>query len=573
MDRTLFTIILVSVAFLGLSSCSKSVKNIDIVVTTDTHGNLFSIDPISGQVKKNSLSQVAKLVDSLRKQSQTLLFDNGDLLQGSPEVYYLNYQHQSEIHPIVEIMKTLGYNAMVIGNHDIECGPEIYHKLKHQLSIPWLAANIIDTKRGEPYFKPYHVFRIHGIKIAVLGLTTPGVPQWLPEKLWQGLKFDDMVESARKWMKILRDKEQPDFVIGLFHSGWDATYGNADPSAPYNENASLRVAAEVDGFDLIFLGHDHQTKKFSVINVSGKNVIIIDCGSHALSVGRARLSLNKGTISLDSAWYENISTLPPLQSFDQKFDYLLSHISTWINQPIAYLKGSINTFDALLKPSAYINLIHKVQLVNSNASISLASPFTYHKNFNNDTIRLADVFTLYPYENQLYSVKLSGKEIQQILTESYNRWFNPKFPNEKLLVYEKIDNKVRWSKPPFTFVTAGGVQYTVKFQNNKPIEINNIKLTSGENLLPDKTYMVALNSYMASGGDGYLTDLINLNLEELKRRVISISGKEIRWLIVDYLQTMKTIEADDTQNWRVEPHESWIKTIEHEKVLFFNQQP
>ncbi len=562
---------LLIIAALFLLSCSPEEQKLEIIVTTDVHGQIYARNPINESLKPGSLSKVTYLVDSLRKINRTLLFDNGDLLQGSPEIYYLNYLYKSQIHPMVEIINDVGYDLMVAGNHDIECGPEIYRRLKTELSIPWLAANVLDKETELPYFKPFHIFEISGKRIAVLGLTTPGVPKWLPEKLWAGLHFQDMIEAAAHWMKIIREKEKADFVVGLFHSGWDATYGNADSLAPLNENASLRVAREVDGFDLIFLGHDHQTKIFNISSNSGKQVIIIDCGSHAKTIGRATLTISKKRISIDSAWHQSIQDIGPSASFEQKYQPIFHKITHWINTPLTYLNGELTTFDALIKPSAYLNLIHTVQLSVTDADISIATPFIYNKTFSGQ-LSLANIFDLYPYENQLYTVTLSGSEIKNLLARSYSNWFSPFFPNQGLLRYKTVNGSIRWEKPIFSFVTAGGILYTVYYQTGNPPSIRQIRLANGKPFHDSITYNVVVNSYIASGGGGHLTTDIGLTNEMLKKRTTLANEKEFRWLLAEYLKSNPTYTPDTTQNWKIEPETTWKAQIKEEtKKLSFQR--
>ena len=116
-----------------------------------------------------------------------------------------------------------------------------------------LGANIIDTKTNKPYLQPYAIFRRDGVKIAVLGLLTPAIPNWLNEELWSGLRFEEMVESARKWVKYLKENEHPDIIIGLFHSGLKGGI----VTDKYKEDATLEIAETVPGFDIILYGHDH----------------------------------------------------------------------------------------------------------------------------------------------------------------------------------------------------------------------------------------------------------------------------------------------------------------------------
>lgn len=139
------------------------------------------------------------------------------------------------------MMNFMGYNAGNMGNHDVETGRTVFDRWAGDCRFPILGANIVDTATGETHFKPYEVLERDGVKIVVLGMITPAIPVWLSENLWKGLRFDDMEETARKWMKIIREQEKPDLVIGMFHAGQDAQL----MGGKYRENASVEVACNV----------------------------------------------------------------------------------------------------------------------------------------------------------------------------------------------------------------------------------------------------------------------------------------------------------------------------------------
>lgn len=230
------------------------------IETTDTHGSLFPYDFIEATDVNASLTQVSTYVKQERAKTDqhVILLDNGDILQGQPITNYYNYERDTlEGHILPGVMNYMAYDAGAVGNHDIEPGKPVYDAVKAQFNFPWLAANAIYTPTGEPYFTPYTVIERGGIKIAVLGLITPGIPNWLPESIWPNLDFADMIETARKWVPIIQETEKPDLLVGLFHSGYDYTYGGTTANTNRNENASQLVAQRVPGFDLVFIGHDH----------------------------------------------------------------------------------------------------------------------------------------------------------------------------------------------------------------------------------------------------------------------------------------------------------------------------
>ena len=168
--------------------------------------------------KKNldaSLASAFTYIKQVRKEKDvTILLDNGDNLQGQPEVYYYNFIDTVSPHFCAEVMNYMGYDAGTVGNHDVEAGHAVYDRLVKEYNFPLLAANAVDIKTGKPYFKPYHIIEKEGIKIAVFGLVTPAIPNWLPQELYSGIEFRDMVETAKIWMPVILN-EKPDLVVGL----------------------------------------------------------------------------------------------------------------------------------------------------------------------------------------------------------------------------------------------------------------------------------------------------------------------------------------------------------------------
>ena len=182
-------------------------------------------------------------MDSLRQtyKDNLILLENGDILQGQPTCYYYNYIATKERNVAADVVNYLKYDAQTFGNHDVETGHAVYDKWIKELNCPVIGANIIDTKTQAPYVKPYIILNREGVKIAVLGMITPAIPNWLAENLWSGLRFENMLTSAKYWMKQLQEKEDPDVVIGLFHSGWDGGIKTEE----YEEDAAQKVAQEV----------------------------------------------------------------------------------------------------------------------------------------------------------------------------------------------------------------------------------------------------------------------------------------------------------------------------------------
>ena len=247
------------VSTLITASCDKQKTVVRIAVTTDVHGMIYPTDFIGRKPSDHSLAHIYSYSSEQRQLEDTafILLDNGDFLQGQPTVYYYNFIEPMHQHLSARVMNFMEYDAGTVGNHDIEAGPAVYDRIQSAFNFPWLAANVIHSGNGKPYFEPYTVLKAGNKRIAILGLITPGIPNWLPKILWPEMEFLDMVETARKWVPLILEQEDPDLLVGLFHSGTDASYGG-NPDQRLNENAVLMVAEQIPGFDVIFAGHDHK---------------------------------------------------------------------------------------------------------------------------------------------------------------------------------------------------------------------------------------------------------------------------------------------------------------------------
>ena len=233
-----------------------------------------------------------------------------------------------------KVVNYLQYDAQTFGNHDVETGHAVYDKWISELRCPVLGANIINTQTGLPYVLPYATFDREGIRIAVIGMLTPAIPFWLHESLWQGMHFEEMVSCARRWVDVVKTKEKADVIVGLFHSGREGGITTAD----YEEDATLRVAREVPGFDIIFYGHDHTIHHDTIENVEGNKVLCLNPSAHAHYVADARLTLTlQGGKVVDKkaeGRLVNIEEMPVHQPFMERFQSDIDSVRAYVDRKI-----------------------------------------------------------------------------------------------------------------------------------------------------------------------------------------------------------------------------------------------
>ncbi len=551
--------------------------HIKILQTTDVHGNFFPYNFITRTPWKGSLARVATVIDSVRASAgkeNVVLIDNGDILQGQPTVYYYNFIDTVSPHIASRIYDFLQYDAATIGNHDVETGHHVYDRWIAQTSTPILGANVVSAESGEPYLTPYTVIERQGVKIAILGLLTPAIPAWLPENLWSGLRFEDMEECAEKWIKIIKEKESPDLIVGLFHSGYDYTRQTGD----YHENASFQIAKNIPGFDVVFMGHDHQRFNKVVANASGDSVVVINPANNANAVAMVDVTLQKnadGKVALKHISGKLIDTedIAPDAAFMNEFSGDYAKVDEFVSRPIGVAEGEFSSHDAFFGPSAFIDLVHRLQLDITGADISFAAPLSFDATIKKGSVRVSDMFNLYKYENLLYTMRMTGKEIKDYLEESYSIWIqNPSDAQSHLLLFASqnptaSDNALKY--PSYNFDSAAGIRYTVDVTKQKGQRVSIISMADGKPFDEDTEYKVAVNSYRGNGGGDLMTKGAGIAHEELPSRIITSTELDLRYYMLKEIERLGVIAPKTLDCWKFVPEDVVSPLISTDKAILF----
>lgn len=564
-----FTNFLLIVLFV---SCSRTVnRSISIIETTDIHGVILPYDFIEKEKLNYSMASSYDYIRTVReKKDATFLIDNGDNLQGQPEVYYYNFIDTVSPHFLPQVMNYMGYDAGTIGNHDVETGHSVYDRLVKEYNFPLLAANAVDIKTGKPYFKPYTIIVKNGIKIAVLGLVTPAIPNWLPSELYSGIEFKDMVETAKIWMPVILN-EKPDLVVGLFHSGWDRSEGKPEQSSDLNENGSAAVAYNVPGFDVIFNGHDHKVANEKFVNSAGDTLLILNGGSRSEKLAEADITFVTGKIKgkrqiKATGKIVNVADYKPDPDFIKKFDAENKIIDEYVNRVIGNSSSTVSSRDAYFGSSAFIDMIHSIQLEITGADVSFAAPLSFDVQINKGPITVGDMFKLYRFENMLYTMTLSGDEIQKYLEYSYGGWLNTmNGPNDLLLKLRLgkdgkpvLTNGKAWFKnQSYNFDSAAGINYTVDVSKTEGSRIIITGFSDGRPFERNKMYRVAVNSYRGNGGGGHFSEGSGIPKNELRKRLISSTDRDLRYYILKFIEEKQSINPVALNNWKIIP-EKWV---------------
>lgn len=564
--KLILVLILCQVLGAGTMEAQEKVVKLKIVETSDVHGNFYPYDFVRRQPSAGSLARVYTWVQQERRRfgDNLILLDNGDILQGQPSAYYYNYIDTVSPHLTAEMLNFMAYDAGNMGNHDIETGRAVFDRWTGDCRFPVLGANILDTVTGKTHLKPYVVLEREGVKIAVLGMITPAIPMWLSENLWPGLRFEDMETAARKWIPFIREQEKPDVIIGLFHAGKNAVW----MGGKYRDNASVEVASRVPGFDVVLAGHDHARACFKVANEAGDSVLVVNPANNAVTVGDVEVTLTlrggKVTDKLVEGRLTDVGALEPSPEFMQHFAGQYDAIQAFVSKKIGRFTQPISTRPAYFGPSAFVDLIHRLQLEIGKAEISLAAPLSFDARIEAGDIYVSDMFNLYKYENMLYTMSLSGKEIRGALEMSYALWTNQMHsPGDPLLLLREssvsgAEERTFFQHPSYNFDSAAGIIYTVDVTRPAGQKVTILSMADGTPFDENRMYKVAVNSYRGNGGGELLTKGAGISQEELKSRILFSTDKDLRYYLMQYIEQRQIVTPRSLDQWKFIPA-NWVK--------------
>lgn len=520
-----FSSLLMVLPFALLMSCERH-THLTFLETTDSHGCL------------SELSEEASFIAQQRSQlgDNLILLDAGDNLQGTVYTYLAN-RESGEQHVVSRIFNYLGYDVVCVGNHDIEAGKNVFNRYFSELDADVVCANVIDAETGEPYFKPYTVIERDGFRIAVLGLLTPYVTTWVPERLRSGLIFEKIENAAQRWENVIRLKENPDLMVAIVHSGYEPVDEQVENPVLGLENASLWIARNT-GFDIVFFGHDHRPLVQTAVNKVGAPVFLVNAGSHGRNLARVDVELTEKNGKLTRNIEAKLVPTEHTGARDSVYDQI---VRKWIdrcdeiqNEKITTLDNDIMSSDAVKGCNEWVGLIHQLQfdVVKNNgidARISFAAALSGNKVLHAGDLCVRDFFTLYPFENTLAVVKMTGAEVKKYLEFSYRNYF--------------VEHG-----PLYNFDSASGIDYTVLFADNK-IRINILGMSDGSDFDENSTYNVAMNSYRAMGGGGHLLNGLGWSQETISDNTIWSSELELRNLFIDWARRFDVLNTVVSDNW------------------------
>ncbi|MBQ8354791.1 MAG: 5'-nucleotidase C-terminal domain-containing protein [Oscillospiraceae bacterium] len=549
--------------------------------TSDIHGQLYATnytnDYAQSGTNNQGLTRVATYIKQMRAQYENVfLADTGDTIQGTPLTYYFAFEEDTMADPTVKAMRTLGYDMWVLGNHEFNYGMKILTEqvdyataeaTENETPITMSMANYLaaETNSDESKdwatwrgFEPYVIKEYDGVKIAIMGIGNPGVPQWDVPENWEGIYFANPIETYDHYEAEMLEKA--DMIVLMSHSGIDI---EGDGTGYIRQLIQTH-----DSVDLVFSGHEHRDGVTKIADKAGRIIPVISPSTKCAKIGQALITYNKadGSYTIDA---KNVSMKN--YALDEELVNILKPYeeATWNDymlQPIGTASGDFSARGLGDGPSAFMDLINQVQLAyaydyngqntpddptdDQMAQLSISAPLTSGNAaniINKGDIVLGDMFKLYRYENWFYQITMTGKEVRTWLEFAATN-VRPDGTATNLTYYDVI--------------YGDGFYYEI---NAKAPEGKRItKMTyNGVDVADDQIFTVVVNNYRYNGGGNYVKYLndhgVPFEANDPDRIIYStqydmIQGEDngqARNMLANYIREKGTIDPTITSTWKI----------------------
>ncbi|MFX0561243.1 5'-nucleotidase C-terminal domain-containing protein [Tepidibacillus infernus] len=520
-------------------NAAETTKTITILGTSDIHNAIYPWDYKSGVADDDAgLAKVYTIVKEVRKENpNTILIDNGDTIQGT-ELSDVYKNDTSVTYPIIAVMNEMKYDAWTLGNHEFNYGLDVLNRIIGEAKFPVLSANIYKKADNSNFAKPYIVKEIDGVKVGILGMTTPNIPRWDGEKV-KDLQFNSLIDEGKKWVKVLKEQEKVDLIIASIHAGVDGEYFED------GGDSVKAVAEQVPGIDAILAGHAHSDIEGQLIN----NVLISEPKSTGNKVSRFDISLENvnGEWKVTNKTAKNIDTKnveAAQEILDLAKDYHQKTID-YVNTPIGEATGNFLPSSempaipvAQIQDTALMDLINKVQLYYTDADVSLAALFTSKSDLKKGPISIKDVANIYKYENTLIKTEITGAQLKALMEKSA-AYYNTYKPGDVTISFSP---NIRM----YNYDMFAGVNYQIDISKEPGKRIQNLTF-KGKPVTDEMKLTLALNDYRYNG----MKSLGLITGDKLIDTTTQGEEGQIRNLIAKYIKEKKTIAPEVDNNWKI----------------------
>src|SRR6266498_449530 len=498
--------------------------HIVIVATTDIHGRVFGWDYVRDAAAPGGLSRAATALETVRARypGTLVLVDAGDLLQGNPFATFYGRYDKRQPQPVVDALNALQYDVVTPGNHDFAFGVDFLRRAATEATYRFVSANVDDSAGGSLFPKTVILPR-GAVKVGITGFTTPGTMLWDRGQLAASRVRVRRIAGAAPAALARLEGEGADLKVVLIHSGFRLTTYDTTGVGPENDAAAL--AAVNPKPDIVIVGHTHREIRDTVINgvhfVQPKNwvqsIAVVHVSLARDSPGRYRVT----AIHSDLIPLANVAELP---RFTQRLNAAHQAARLWAGSPVGTAGPGFDARFARVQDTPLLDFINEVQRRHTGAQLSATPAFEVTAGFPAGEVHQRDVVGIYPYENTLRAVKISGQQLREYLEHSA-RYFR---------TYEPGQPVINDSVAGYNYDVVSGVAYNIDLSRPAGQRIRGLAF-NGKIVQPTDSFTLAGNSYRQAGGGGY-TMLA-------AARVVYDKGEDIRELLVDEIRRVHTIQA------------------------------
>lgn len=499
-------------------------KKIKILATSDIHGYIYPYSYADGRECDHGLARLKTLIDSIRDEN-TVLIENGDVMEGSPFTLYHYKNRPDEVNPLSLVMKEFHYDFTNVGNHDFNYGEEALFRHYDTVGGTLLTANVL--YKGKQLGPDYVIRNILDRKIAFFAVTTHFVPRWEDPEHIVNFEFIDAFECARRIVTEIKEKEDPDHIVCIYHGGFENDpVDGSELVEDTGENQGYRMLKEIGGIDIMVAGHQHSTV----------------CDS-AMGCAYCEPAFNGTYLEYFEIDTESGIITPKLLNADTKADEKImaigqsteDEVQKWLDTKLGYTSMDLRVkdeYEARIHKSQLATLINKAQIDYTGADLSGAAIFIAAKGFYHN-ITMRDVVSTYFYPNTLVLKKINGKILKEYLEASARFW---SIENDEII----IDPLHDFPTPQHhNYDMVDGVEYTIKVSN--PVGSRIISLTrNGRDVKDDDEFTLVINNYRAGGSGGFGMIKEAETLKDIQRGAVEVIG--------EYISRNQDIEFEDVNN-------------------------
>ncbi|WP_240319415.1 2',3'-cyclic-nucleotide 2'-phosphodiesterase [Deinococcus wulumuqiensis] len=568
-----------------------------ILETSDLHTHALGYDYYQDKpTGEFGLEYTASLITAARaEKANSLLFDNGDLIQGNPLGDYVARVQPlkaGEMHPMHRAMQTLKYDGATLGNHEFNYGLDFLDRVLKAAPMPYVSANVQNLD-GTPRFTPYVIQRkvmkdVEGrpavVNVGIIGFVPPQIMQWDKANLEGKVKAVDILEAANRYVPEMKAKGA-DIIIALNHSGIDRG------EYMVGQEAAGAALTRVPGIDVVLSGHSHQEFPSATYkDVTGADIARGTIGGKPSTMpgfwgnnlGVIDLKLSYDPASKKWNVVDSQAALRPIwdkaakKSLVQPSAAIASAVKTQHEGTLTYVRGKvadltapINSYWALVQDDPSVQLVSNAQAAYVKNALkdtqygnlpvlSAAAPFkaggrsgaSYYTDIPAGTLAIKNVADLYVYPNTVQAVLVTGAQVQEWLERSAGQFkqIDPTKTEPQALVDESF--------PTYNFDVIDGVTYEIdvtqpsrygadgKVANENARRVKNLQY-QGKPIDPAQQFVVATNNYRASGG-GKFPGLDGTN-------IVLQAPDETRQALIGYFQQQQTVNPAADGNWKLTP--------------------